>query len=89
MIVCSERIEENHHGIDELTWTLLKSRSTRLTIESECPISKFAEVYAGIANQFFAPEIWCYVTGVYANYATHEFGIAIALYCPLPLTNHA
>lgn len=91
MITCSERIEENHHGISEITWILLKSRITRLTIESRCLSSEWSEVYAEISNQFFIPGVKCYVTGVYANYATREFGTSIALYCPLPLplTNHA
>ena len=90
MITCFERIEENHHGIDEITWILLKSRINRLTIESCCLSSEWSETFAQIANSFLADGVKCYVTAVYANYATREFGTAIALYCPLPLplTNH-
>lgn len=91
MITHDELVEENHIGITDHDWTMLKMKTIRLTIESRCSNDQWSETFARIANSFLADGVKCYVTAVYANYATREFGTSIALYCPLPLplTNHA
>lgn len=86
MVTHDKFVEENNIGIRDSEWTMLKMKTTRLTIESGCSSAQWHETFAQIANSFLADGVCCYVTAVYADYSTREFGTSIALYCPLPPT---